>query len=266
VVKVSVLSLVEQSIDMRMALPAFVQEVGVEQLPALMWPLLLMTLAGYLIGSVPFAYIIVKTVAGEDITEHGTGNVGAMNVRRTTGSWGWFAVAMLADALKGFLPTLAAVTVPLMLVDPALPAGGAVWSEQAAPYAIAALFGPQAVVLGAVIGHNYSLWLSLAKRRWLGGKGLATGGGALLAYNWVYFLIVLAVGLTMIAITRYMMAGQVSAALSLPAYTVVTGQPDTLFVLLLGGLVYVRHHRRFVGLLKGREPKLYVEDGMGPKG
>jgi hypothetical protein len=73
---VSVLSLVEQSIDMRMALPAFVQEVGVEQLPALMWPLLLMTLAGYLIGSVPFAYIIVKTVAGEDITEHGTGNVG----------------------------------------------------------------------------------------------------------------------------------------------------------------------------------------------
>ena len=262
----SVLSLVEQSIDMRMALPAFVREVGVEQLPALMWPVLLMAFASYLIGSVPFAYIIVRTVAGEDITEHGTGHVGAMNVRRTTGSWGWFAIAMLADALKGFLPTLAAVTIPLMLIDPALPAGGATWSGQAAPYATAALFGPQAVVLGAVIGHNYSLWLSVAKRRWLGGKGLATGGGALLAYNWLYFLIVLAVGLTVIAITRYMMAGQVSAALSLPVYAVVTGQPDTLFVLLLGGLVYARHHRRFVGLLKGREPKLYVEDGMGPKG
>ena len=259
-------SLLQQSIDMRMSLVTFVREVGVEQLPALMWPVVLMAFAAYLIGSVPFAYIIVKTVAGEDITDHGTGNVGAMNVRRTTGSWGWFAVAMLADALKGFLPTLAAVTVPLMLVDPALPVGGALWSEQAAPYATAALFGPQAVVLGAVIGHNYSLWLSLAKRRWLGGKGLATGGGALLAYNWVYFLIVLAVGLTVIAITRYMMAGQVSAALSLPVYTVITGQPDTLFVLLLGGLVYARHHRRFVGLLKGREPKLYVEDGMGPKG
>ena len=41
-------------------------------------------------------------MTGEDITQHGTGNVGAMNVRRTTGSWGWFAVAMVADALKGW--------------------------------------------------------------------------------------------------------------------------------------------------------------------
>ena len=70
----------------------------------------------------------------------------------------------------------------------------------------------------------------------------------------------------MIAITRYMMAGQVAAALSLPVYVTVTGQQDMLFVLLLGGLVYMRHHRRFVGLLRGQEPKLYVEDRMGPRG
>ncbi len=61
----------------------------------------------YLVGSIPFAYIIVKAVTGEDVTEHGTGNVGAMNVRRSTGSWTWFAVAMVADALKGFVPVLA---------------------------------------------------------------------------------------------------------------------------------------------------------------
>ncbi len=262
----TLVSLVEQSIAMRMSLLTFVQEVGVGQLYALLWPVAVMFVGAYLIGSIPFAYIIVKAVAGEDITDHGTGNVGAMNVRRTTGSWGWFVVAMLADALKGFVPTLAAVTVPLTLIDPALPAGGALWSGQAAPFAAAALYGPQAVVLGAVVGHNYSLWLSLAKRRWLGGKGLATGGGALLAYNWQYFLIVVGVGLAVIALTRYMMAGQVSAALSLPAYTLLTGQPDTLFVVVLGGLVYLRHHRRFVGLIKGREPKLYVEDGMGPRG
>lgn len=258
--------LLQQSIEMRMPLVTFVQEVGVASLSSLLWPVALTFVAAYLIGSIPFAYILVKAVAGEDITAHGTGNVGAMNVRRTTGSWGWFAVAMLADAMKGFVPTLAAITIPLMLADPALPAGGAIWSGQAAPYAVAALYGPQAVVLGAVIGHNYSLWLSLAKRRWLGGKGLATGGGALLAYDWQYFLIVVGVGLAVIALTRYMMAGQVSAALSLPVYTVATGQPDTLFVLLLGGLVYLRHHRRFMGLIRGREPKLYVDDGMGPRG
>ena len=61
--------------------------------------------AGYLIGSIPFAYIIVKLVTGEDVTEHGSGNIGSMNVRRTTGSWRWFVVAMLLDGLvKGAFP------------------------------------------------------------------------------------------------------------------------------------------------------------------
>lgn len=262
----SVFELVTQSIEMRMSLLALVQEAGVGTLPLLLWPIVLLAIAAYLTGSVPFSYIIVRTVSGEDITEHGTGNVGAMNVRRTTGSWIWFTVAMLADALKGFLPTLAVVTLPLMMVDPALPAGGVEWSTRAAALVAVAVIGPQAVVLGTVIGHNYSLWLSIVKRKVLGGKGLATGGGALLAYDWRYFLIALAVGLTVIALTRYMMAGQVAAALSLPIYVIVTGQPDMLFVLLLGGLVYLRHHHRFVGLLRGEEPKLYVEDRMGPRG
>ncbi|MDY0088173.1 MAG: glycerol-3-phosphate acyltransferase [Coriobacteriia bacterium] len=262
----SLFSLVQQSIDMRMPLASFIKEAGTQYLPDLLWPLGVLALAGYLIGSIPFAYIIVRAVSGEDITQHGTGNVGAMNVRRTTGSWSWFVVAMLADAFKGFLPTVVAMTVPLMFIDSALPAGGAAWSSVAAPYAAAALFGPQAVVLGAVVGHNYSLWLSLSKRRWLGGKGLATGGGALLAYNWTYFLVVLGVGLALIALTRYMMAGQVGAALSLPVYALVTAKPDTAFVVILGGLVYLRHHNRFVGLIRGREPRLYIEDNSGPRG
>ena len=64
--------------------------------------------AGYLIGSIPFAYVIVRGVTGEDVTAHGTGNVGAMNVKRTTGSWAWFTVAMVADALKGIVPAFLA--------------------------------------------------------------------------------------------------------------------------------------------------------------
>lgn len=251
---------------MNTSLPALVADAGIERLPDLMWPALAMFAIAYLIGSIPFAYVIVRMLTGEDITMHGTGNVGAMNVRRTTGSWVWFTVAMFADALKGFLPTLAATTVPVMFLDPALPAGGAAWSSSAATAAGAAVIGPRAVVLGAVLGHNYSLWLSLGKRKVLGGKGLATGGGALLAYDWRYFLVVLVTGLAVIALTRYMMAGQVAATLSLPLFAIVTGQPDLPFVLLLAGLVYTRHHRRFVGLIRGREPRLYVDDGMGPRG
>lgn len=251
---------------MRMSIFALAELIGPDRLLVALWPVALMFLGAYLIGSIPFAYLIARAVAGEDLTEHGTGNVGAMNVRRTTGSWLWFVVAMAADASKGFFPTLAAVTLPFMMVDPAIVRGESAWPDGIAPLIAVAALGAQAVVLGAVLGHNYSLWLSIAKRRVLGGKGLATGGGALLAYDWRYFLIVLVVGLTVIALTRYMMAGQVAAALSLPAFTLVTGQPDVLFVVILGVLVYIRHHRRFVGLLRGQEPRLYVEDGMGPRG
>ncbi|HET6498310.1 MAG TPA: glycerol-3-phosphate acyltransferase [Coriobacteriia bacterium] len=263
----TVLSAAHDSIDLRVSFLSFVSQVRFDAMNDVLVPLVLIALAGYAIGSIPFSYIIVKSVTGKDITAHGTSNVGAMNVRRTTGSWLWFAVAMFADALKGFVPTFAAMSVPFILAGPPLlPGADGGLNGETLSHAAAVLFGPQAVVLGAVAGHNHSLWLSLIKRHWLGGKGLATGGGALLAYDWRYFLVVLGVGLAVIALTRYMMAGQVSAALSLPVFALATGQPDTLFVVLLAAMVYLRHHRRFLGLLKGREPKLYVEDNMGPKG
>ncbi len=207
----------------------------------------------YAIGSIPNAYIIVRLVTGEDITRHGTGTGGAMNVRRATGSWAWFAVATLADALKGFLPTLA---VSLGVLAAFFGAG-----------AIDAQTASMAAVLGVVVGHNYSAWLAFIEHRLApSGKGLATGAGALLAYDWRYFAIALVVGLTVIAVTRYMMAGQVAATVVLPLYAIVTGQPDWPFIVLLSLLVYVGHHGRFVGLLKGDEPRLYVNDGQGPRG
>lgn len=229
-----------------------------EFLPLL--PLLGAFVAAYLVGSIPFSYIIAKAVTGEDITQHGTGNVGAMNVKRTTGSWGWFAVAMVADGLKGLLPTLAAVLVQRPLAE------GIASGEASALLGMMAAYLPQAVMLGTVLGHDFSLWLSIKKRRVVGGKGLATGGGAMLAYNPLYFAILLATGLGVIALTRYMMAGQVAATIVLPVFTIVTGQWDWPFITLLGVLTYARHHKRFMGLLRGEEPRLYVRDRMGPRG
>lgn len=221
---------------------------------------LLSLVAGYLIGSIPFAYMIVRFVNGEDITEHGTGNVGSMNVRRTTGSWGWFVVAMLCDGFKGLIPVAAVkaliglpVLVPFGLSVP----GG---------LSLVALAVP-AMLLGTVIGHNYSVWMAVIRGGFhRTGKGLATGGGALLAYDWRYFVVVLAVGLLTIAVTRYMMAGQVAAAFTLPLTAWALRSPDWPFALFLGLLVYAAHHKRFMGLLRGREPKLYFEDRMGPRG
>lgn len=228
-------------------------------------PVLFAFLIAYLIGSIPFAYIIVKLVTGEDITRHGTGNVGAMNVRRATGSWGWFVVAMVADALKGFVPVMMVKTMGFTSAAYAFMPTGEVWAsgEEYRQFAVAAM----AAVAGAVIGHNYSLWMAIVKRGLhRTGKGLATGGGALLAYDWRYFVAVVVVGLVTIAVTRYMMAGQVAAALTLPVIAIALDSPDWPFTLAMGAVVYAAHHKRFVGMLKGKEPKLYINDRMGPRG
>ena len=226
-------------------------------------------LVAYLIGSIPWAYIIVMRVTGEDITRHGTGNVGAMNVRRTTGSWGWFVVAMLADAAKGLVPVLLAKWLigGFGLAWLASPWGTTLSSGLfAGPLAPLAWYPPLAVA-GAVFGHNYSLWLGIrCGRLTRTGKGLATGGGALLAYDWRYCLAVVVIGVATIAITRYMMAGQVAAAFTLPVTALLLRSPDWPFALAMGLVVYAAHHRRFVGLLKGKEPKFYIEDRMGPRG
>jgi acyl phosphate:glycerol-3-phosphate acyltransferase len=129
------------------------------------------------------------------------------------------------------------------------------------------LLVPQAAVLGAVLGHNYSAWMALIERKFARtGKGLATGAGALLAYDWRYFLAVVSVGLAVIAATRYMMAGQVAGAFALPATALLTRSSDWPFALFMCAIVYAAHHKRFIGMLRGQEPKLYVNDRMGPRG
>lgn len=232
----------------------------------------------YLLGSIPFAYVIVKGVTGEDVTAHGTGNIGSMNVRRTTGSWGWFTVAVLGDGLKGLVPVVIgkwAGGLPILVPY----SQGVVMQAQRAAVAflpptmangwlyLLANPLPLLAVFGAVLGHNYSFWMALIKHKFSRtGKGLATGAGALLAYDWRYLVAALAVALLVIAITRYMMAGQVAAAIALPIAAIVTRSFDWSFALFMGLLVYAAHHRRFVGMLHGKEPKLYINDRMGPRG
>jgi glycerol-3-phosphate acyltransferase PlsY len=236
------------------------------------WLVLLVAFVGaYLIGSIPVAYLIVRGVTGEDITEHGPGTVGSLNVRRTTGSWGWFALAVFGDGMKGLVPTLIAKAwssgVPVFSLAAFKPWSltlitvSTVWWQQPL------FWVPMAAVAGAVLGHNYSIWMALIEHGFARtGKGLATGAGALLAYDWRYFVAVVVVGLTVIALTRYMMAGQVAAAVTLPIAALVLGAPDWAFVFAMGALVYAAHHKRFMGMLAGREPKLYIHDGSGPRG
>lgn len=108
----------------------------------------------YLLGAVPFAYLVVKKVTGGDITGLGTGNVGAMNSYESTGKKWVGVVVTFLDALKGVAAVLIA-----FLIDGTFSA-----------LAIAGIF--------AVLGHNFSIFL-----RFKGGRGLATAAGIALIMN-----------------------------------------------------------------------------------
>ncbi len=143
---------------------------------------------------------------------------------------------MLGDGLKGLVPVLVA---KLAFMPPGegftvlTPTG--VMMANASPSAGAFWLPIMATVFGVVMGHNYSFWMALIHKRFgRTGKGLATGAGALLAYDWRYFVAVVVVGLGVIAITRYMMAGQVAAAITLPVTALVLHSPDWPFALLMG--------------------------------
>lgn len=132
-----------------------------------MLALVLSALLGGLIGSVPTAYLLVKRRHGLDVSAEGSGNVGANNALRASGSKWTGALVLLGDALKG----AAAVGVGWLVAERA----------DIAPFVLASL-----ALLGAIAGHNYNPWLSLSAGRIVGGKGLATAaGGFLLLTPWL---------------------------------------------------------------------------------
>lgn len=202
---------------------------------------LIFAMASYLIGSIPFAYILVKKITGEDITKHGTGNIGAMNVKRTTGSWGWFALAVLLDGSKGMLPViLAKIFAPVMGLDITLTCYVAIFF--------------------AILGHNYSIYMLPIKGRIVGGKGLATAGGAILVYNWTLLVVALIIALSVIFATKYLLAGQIAVTIAMPIYVWFSSPKDFRFITLVCFIIFIKHAPRLPGLLMGKEPKWNIKD------
>ena len=120
---------------------------------------LLVSLAAYLLGSIPSGYILVRIFLKEDIRAKGSGNIGATNVIRS-GSKGLGALTFLLDACKGYVAVVLATRIA------SIPSLTPVNYQNAA--ALAALF--------AILGHVYTVWL-----RFKGGKGVATALGVFLA-------------------------------------------------------------------------------------
>lgn len=192
--------------------------------------LLLALLIGYLLGSIPFGFILTRAAGKGDIRDVGSGNIGATNVLRTGSRW-LAAATLLLDALKATAAVLIARTL--------LPG--------AETFAAA----------GALIGHLYPVWL-----KFRGGKGVATYLGLLIPLLWPAAVIYAIVWVAALFLIRISSAAGMLAAISAPIAAAALGQ-RALFPILLGFtlLVLWRHHENIVRLRAGTEPKIGKKRG-----
>jgi glycerol-3-phosphate acyltransferase PlsY len=196
--------------------------------------LLGVALISYLIGSVPWGYLLGRWY-GLDVRSSGSGNIGATNVARSLGRRvGLLTLAL--DAAKGALPVLLAANVSLW-------AGAATSPETRA--AVAAL--------GAVAGHVFPIFL-----RFQGGKGVATAAGALLALAPGAALIPLAIFVVLLVAKRIVSLASLGAAATAPIVTALAGESSAVVLASLGvgALIFIRHGDNLARLRAGTEPTL----------
>ncbi|MCA1574754.1 MAG: glycerol-3-phosphate 1-O-acyltransferase PlsY [Acidobacteria bacterium] len=213
-----------------------------------MRPVLIIVTA-YLLGSIPFGYLIVRAKQGADIRQTGSGGTGATNVSRRAGKAAG-VLTLLLDALKG----AAAILVALSVLS--VPAAGAL---RGAPLQISAAWWVAAAALVVMIGHIFPVWL-----KFRGGKGVATGVGVFLVLMPAVVGIAALIFVGIVLLTRYVSLGSMVAALSIPVlallrHRVVSPQPNfapLMTVAVIGALLIVFAHRENVGrLVKGGESK-----------
>jgi glycerol-3-phosphate acyltransferase PlsY len=195
-------------------------------------PFLITALVGYLLGSIPFGYLLVRLVTGEDVRASGSGNIGATNVARKSPLLG--VATLLLDAAKG----LAAVYLARLAF------GG---PHRHLIVTTAALF--------AVIGHLFPLWL-----KFRGGKGVATSFGAfvLITPKSIFCMVIIFV---LIAVAfRYVSLGSIAVAATFPLLAWALGEYhepiELLIIAIVSALVIWKHRQNINRLTAGTESRI----------
>lgn len=191
-------------------------------------PWLLSIALAYLLGSIPFGYILVKIFRKQDIRATGSGNIGATNVARS-GAKGLAIATLLLDLGKAFLAVKTAQHI--------LPGN----------YDLAV-----AAAVAAILGHVFPVWL-----RFHGGKGVASALGVFLALSWPSALATLAIFVVIFGLTRYVSLASIVAAAAFPFVGFYFVRFRTSIViagfLFIPFLIIVKHHQNIRRLLSGTE-------------
>lgn len=203
---------------------------------------LIVAVNAYLLGSIPFGYLLVRIFRGEDVRLTGSGNIGATNVART-GAKGLGIATLVLDALKGAL----AVWLAGILAASKYNICGDFFAHPCAHplrlMSVAALF--------AVLGHVFPMWL-----RFKGGKGVATALGVFCVLFPKAILVALAIFILVVAVTRYVSLGSILGAIAFPVAAYFMQDSDWLSLLLASSvalIVVVKHHENIRRLLAGTE-------------
>jgi acyl phosphate:glycerol-3-phosphate acyltransferase len=198
---------------------------------------LVTTCLSYLLGSIPFGYILVRLFRGEDVRASGSGNIGATNVARSSPALG--VATLLLDAGKGLI---AVVIARAMFAGP----------HQQLLMTLAAFF--------AVLGHLFPVWL-----KFRGGKGVATSLGSFALIVPKSVLCMVGVFLLVVAALRYVSLGSVLAAAMLPLLAWALhdySDPRQLIVIAIASLLVIWKHRQNIGrLVGGTEARLGEKRG-----
>ena len=200
--------------------------------------LLLFFVIGYLFGSFPTAYLVVKRFTGKDIRREETGNVGAMNTARTTGKFYLFFLVFAVDAFKGFLGVL----IPQY-------------------FSFAGYNMELAVSLGAfgvVLGHCYSLYFKLKDGKFAGGKAIASLFGILIGVNILKLFVPWGLAMLIpVILTGNLFLAQFTGTLALPFIGFFLVPQYFLLTVLCAIPVFIKQWPRVIPMLQGKEPRWY---------
>lgn len=198
----------------------------------------IMAIIAYAIGSISFSVIISRKMAGFDVREKGSGNAGSTNMLRSVGKKAAL-LTLVCDILKGVVAVLIALLIGKLNQN----VNGAILVQ------VSAFF--------VVVGHTFPIFFEFR-----GGKGVATSLGVILLLNWKIGLICLIFALILMALTRMVSLGSITAAILFPVLTLFINEcylvdgNYVIFGVIMAAFIAYNHRSNIKRLLNGTENKL----------